>query len=339
MLKRRKVLVTRPNVAIESSDDFDEALSGSTEVLVRNRYSHISAGTELACIAGRESFFNIPGTPGYTAVGEVIKAGSEAGDLHPGDWIYTFGPHAEYFKIDTRDRWHGICIPLPEGTDPELAAFAHMGGIAMTALRKSRIELGDCVLVTGLGAIGNLAAQLAGLQGGRVIAADINEKRIELARRCHVETVLNSASGDLSSFVEQHTGGRKVSTYIDASGLAPVISSCMDLVALNGEVILLGSPRTPYETDLTRFLQYYHNYPWYHTLKGALEFSYPTREDEFSKHSIERNSKIILTLIREEKLHIRPIYSHKIKPSGIQQAYDGLREKPDEFIGVIIDWE
>ena len=61
--------------------------------------------------------------------------------------------------------------------------------------------------------------------------------------------------------------------------------------------------------------------------------------DEFSKHSIKRNSKIILTLIREEKHFIRPIYTHKTKPSGIPAAYDGLRDHPDEFIGVIIDWD
>ncbi len=58
--------------------------------------------------------------------------------------------------------------------------------------------------------------------------------------------------------------------------------------------------------------------------------------DEFSKHSIERNSKIILTLIREEKLLIRPIYNHKIKPAGIQAAYDGLRDQPDEFMGSLL---
>ncbi|KPL12241.1 MAG: hypothetical protein AMS26_18385, partial [Bacteroides sp. SM23_62] len=134
-------------------------------------------------------------------------------------------------------------------------------------------------------------------------------------------------------------GGHKVSTYIDASGMASVIEASMEILAQHGEVILLGSPREPHETNLTRFLQYYHNYPWYHTLKGALEFSYPTHQDEFSKHSIERNSKIIITLILEKKLLIKPIYSHKIKPSGIQAAYDGLREQPDEFVGVIIDWD
>jgi len=339
MLKRRKILVAGPNMAIEVSDDFDETLSKPSEVLVRNRFSHISAGTELACIAGMESFFTIPGTPGYTSVGEVMDAGDGAGDLFPGDMVFTFGPHAEYFKIDTGDRWHGICIPLPEGMDPELAAFAHMGGIAITALRKSRIELGDDVLVTGLGVIGNLAAQLAQLQGGRVMAADINGHRIALAMQCGINTVLNSASGDLKSFVDEQTGGHKVSTYIDASGMASVIEASMEILAQHGEVILLGSPREPHETNLTRFLQYYHNYPWYHTLKGALEFSYPTHQDEFSKHSIERNSKIIITLILEKKLLIKPIYSHKIKPSGIQAAYDGLREQPDEFVGVIIDWD
>ena len=338
MQERRKIWVPEPNVALVESDLFDDALASSREILVRNMYSHISAGTELACIAGLESFFTIPGTPGYTAVGELLEAGSDVHHVSKGDLVYTYGPHAEYFRIDVTDRWHGVCVKLPQGIDPSLAAFTHMAGIAMTSLRCSRIELGDHVLVTGLGTIGNLAAQLAQLQGAKVIASDVVESRIGIAGQCGIATTVNPDKTDIKAFVEEATGGDLVSTLIDASGQARVVEQSLDLVSLYGEVILLGTPRAPYETNLTRHLQHFHYLPWCQTLKGALEFTYPTHETEFVKHSIERNAKIAMELIVEGKLVVQPLLSHLISPSGIQSAYNGLRTQPESYIGVVIDW-
>lgn len=338
MLKRKKIWVSEPNVAQLVSDLFDDELTSPTQVLVRNHYSHISAGTELACIAGLESFFSIPDTPGYTAVGEIMKKGSAVEHLEAGDLVYTYGPHAEYFIIDVEDRWHGVCVKIPDGSDPALASFTHMAGIAMTSLRNSRVELGDHVLVTGQGAIGILAAQLVQLQGGEVLASDVLDSRLKIAAECGVRTTVNPLKTDLKGFVEERTGGALVSTYIDASGQAVVVEQTLDLLALYGEVILLGSPRAPHETNLTAHLQHFHNLPWCQTMKGALEFTFPTHNTEFVKHSIERNARIILDLILDKKLLIEPLFSHKIAPDEIQSAYDGLRNTPEEYIGVVIDW-
>lgn len=338
MLKRRKIWIPEPQVATVVTDELEDALTSPSEVLVRNMFSHISTGTELACIAGQESFFTIPDTPGYTAVGRVLKTGDEVRGIGTGDVVYTYGPHAEFFKIDVTDRWHGICVKLPEGLDPRLAAFTHMAGIALTALRTSHIEIGDHVLVTGMGAIGNLAAQLVHLQGGSVIASDMNEPRLKIAATCGIERTIHPGTSDLRDFVEQETGGKLVSTYIDASGHSGVVEQSLDLVSLYGEVILLGSPRAPYETDLTAHLQHFHNLPWCQTMKGALEFTFPTHETEFMKHSIERNARIILDLIQREKLQIRPLLSRTIQPDQIQEAYDGLRTDPGKYVGVVIDW-
>jgi len=236
------------------------------------------------------------------------------------------------------DRWHGVCVKLPEGIDPTLASFAHMAGIAMTSIRKSNIELGDFVLVTGMGAIGNLAAQLAQLQGGRVIATDPVERRLEIARECGIVTIVNPMKEEVATRIEKATQGKLVSTYIDASGQASVVHQTQDLLALNGEVILLGSPRKSFDMNLTDHLQYFHNLPWCHTMKGALEFTIPTHETEFAKHSIVRNAGIILDLILSEKLLIKPLMSHCIAPEEIQSCYDGLREDPENYTGIIINW-
>ena len=55
-------------------------------------------------------------------------------------------------------------------------------------------------------------------------------------------------------------------------------------------------------------------------------------------HSTERNSRIIMELIRDGKLKIEPFYTHRVKPENAQEVYDGLRNLKDTFIGVIFDW-
>ena len=338
-MKYRKIVVTKPDTVELKHENFDTTIEDPMEVIVRNHYSLISAGTELACLAGLESWFPIPGTPGYVSVGEIIETGTGVKDLKKRDIVYTFGPHAEIFKVNTTDRWSGICLKVPEGLRHDLAPFTRMAQIAMTSLRISNIELGDYVAVTGLGPIGNFAAQIAQLQGANVMGIDIDEKRVEIAKACKIGTVVNSRSENLDEAINTFTNGRGFSTYIDASGLSTVIEGFLKHISLYGEAILLGSPRAPYETDLTETLQRVHL--WTHgsiTMKGALEFRYPTHETEFRKHSTERNSKIIMDLIKNERLIIEPFYTHRMKPEHAQEAYDGLRSTKDTFIGVVFDW-
>lgn len=336
-MRNRKIVVTSKNIVEFQEVDEEIKIESSREVIVQNMYSHISAGTELACIAGLESFFRIPDTPGYTSVGKVLETGSEVVSCKKGDLVYTYGPHAHFFKYDETDRWHGVSVPLPKGLDPDLASFTHMATIAITALRTSSVELGDTVLVSGLGAIGNLASQLAQLQGAEVIATDINQKRIEIAKECGINHTINAELQNPEEEIKK-VNPMGASTYIDASGMSRVIEQNLDFVSLNGEVILLGSPRAPYETNITKTLQRFHLLPHCLKLKGALEFTYPTHQDEFSKHSIERNARIVLKLMHEGKLIIKPFYSHKLHPKNAAVAYEGLRNKTDEYIGVVFDW-
>lgn len=338
-MKYRKIWVSEPWKVGLKTEQSDFKIEDPADVIVRNRFSLVSAGTELACLAGIESWFPIPGTPGYVAVGEIIESGPANSELKSGDLVYCYGPHAEIFKIQNGDRWSGICLKIPEGLDPDIATFTRMGNIAITALRVSNIEIGDIVAVTGLGPIGNLAAQLAQMQGAKVLAFDISEKRLQIAKECGIENVMNSRSEDLESLVNEFTGGKGFSSYIDASGRSEVIESFLKYVSLYGEAVLVGTPRSPWETNITDTFQRVHL--WTHgsvTLKGALEFRYPTHEIEFEKHSSERNSKILMEMLKTGRLKVKPFYTHKADPADAQKIYNGLKEKKDDYIGVVFDW-
>jgi 2-desacetyl-2-hydroxyethyl bacteriochlorophyllide A dehydrogenase len=339
MMKAKKIWVEKPWTLSLKEEAFEINILKDTEIVVKTLYSHLSAGTEMACISGIEDWFKIPNVPGYTAVGEVVKVGASIDKIKAGDVVYTYGPHAEYFKLDLTDRWHGVCVKLPDGLAPDIASFTHMAGIAFTSIRVSNIEVGDYVAVSGLGAIGNLAAQLAQIQGGFVIATDMNQNRIELAKKCGVEQTINIKEQKLAVAIRNFTDSEKIATWIDASGVPQAIEDAMQYIKDMGEMILLGSPRAAYQSNLTGLLQYVHLLEKGSvTMKGALEFIYPTWQNEFNKHSIERSAEILMKLINNGKLIVDPLYSHKLKPDEAQSAYEGLRDKPGEYIGVVFDW-
>jgi len=336
-MKNRKVRFVSPNVVELQTVEESFSPLGANEVRVRTLYSLVSAGTELACLAGLESWFQLPGTPGYIAVGEVLESGSACTQLQPGQRVFTYGPHAELFTIDTTNRWGGVCIPIPAGLPLDQACFTRMASIAFTSVRKSSIELGDRVLVTGLGQVGNFAAQLATLQGATVIGVDLSARRRATALECGIAHVVDASAPDWKQRVLALAGARGLTTHIEATGVASVAAEASSLLGMHAESILLGSPRAAHQVNLTDYLQRIHLPPFVE-VKGSLEWTFPTFPTEFSKHSVVRNSEILMELIAAGRLKVAPLYTHKLSPSAAPEAYAGLRERKDDYVGVVFDW-
>ena len=269
----------------------------------------------------------------------MLKKGDNVKHVNISDKVYTFGPHSEYYKINTTAFDTGMCLQVPSGLSLNLVPFTRIGTIAMASLRVSNIELGDYVAVTGLGLVGNLAAQLAQLQGGEVIGIDINSSRIDIAKKCGIGNIVNSSNPGWKEEMKKYTNSEGVHTLIDATGISKVIADSLSIVKTYGEAVLLGSPRGSFETNATEIFDHVH---YIHrgsiTFKGALEWRFPSYQTDFVKHSIERNSRIIMQLIKNKKLNIEPLITHELKPEDAAKAYGGLKNNQDEFLGVIFNW-
>jgi 2-desacetyl-2-hydroxyethyl bacteriochlorophyllide A dehydrogenase len=315
------------------------------EIVIRTLTTIVSAGTELACLAGLADWAPFPFRPGYGAVGEVIAVGSNFKDIKVGDIILTNSNHASHAKARV------IAVKVPEGLDPIKAVFARMANVSITALRVSDAELGDRVAVIGLGLVGNLAAQLFQIAGCDVIGLDKVEKRLEVAKLCGVEKVVNTEEVDPVQAVMELTEGKGCEVVVDATGNPAATLLAPKLAAKYGEVILLGSYfGRRLEANVTELLERIHlSGHGCITFKGAHEWRYPVKEARedllpiernahLYKHSYERNAKINLQLIAEGKLKVEPLLTHLVKPEQCAEVYFGLRDKPAEYIGVVFDW-
>ncbi len=332
-MKGKKIVFTNPwEVELQEADLQKPA---KDEVLIKNHYSVISAGTELACLSGSESdWFKMPASPGYAAVGEILAKGEDVKNFEVGERVFHYGIHAQYQVCKAG----GFIIKVGETKNEAYIPFTRMATIAYTAIRVSSIEVGDDVVVMGQGLIGNLAGQLARLQGARVIAVDISDQRLAVAKVCGAYATINSAKSDFVQEIKALTEGRGASTLIEATGNPKVALSSTGAIARRGEMILLGTPRGEYVTNVVPFLRNSHICEFDISIKGAHEWKYPTRRDAYAKHSLERNTHITFGHMEREELKIAPLLSKMVLPEQMKQAYKGLKNSQDKFIGVVIDW-
>lgn len=334
-MKNRKIMFARPLQVETVEEDFILPALGEKEVLVKLIYSLISPGTELAMLSGKEEWAKLPVCPGYASVSEVIEVGEGVRHVQPGDAVFHYGQHAEY-QVVSKDH---VFIKVPEHLDLKWVPFTRMATVAFTSVRVSNIELGDVVGVTGLGLVGNLAAQLARLQGATVIGVDLSPERIRTAQTCGVDYTLHGGEDKVKEKIHAITNGAGVSTHIEATGVPSVGVQSLEWIGKLGEIIFLGSPRGEYNTDVTDILNYCHLYGrGCITFKGAHEWRFPVEPNEFVKHSLVRNSNIVFELMLKNKLHIEPLISHVMKPDQAQEAYEGLRLNKDQYNGVLFDW-
>jgi len=343
MKGKRLCILDQYEVDIEDFEINEKDLQ-NTEILLKTHYTMISPGTELAIYTALDkdvykggSWCHYPFNPGYISLGEVVKTGENVSKISVGDVVFSYSKHASIARVDPAKT---ICLKIPEDLDEKEALFARMATIAMTALRVSNGELGDNVAVLGLGLVGNMAAQLFNLAGMNAIGIDTIDKRLETAENCGVKHTVNPRKTNVREKVMELTNGEGCEVTIEAIGNPATIETCCQITKRLGEVILLGSPRGEYNTNITEILNYVHLWPrGCLTFKGAHEWRFPIHKTEGSKHSIERNTKIALKLISERKLKARELITHIIKPEKIKEAYEGLLNKKDEYLGVIIDWK
>ncbi|MDF2722815.1 MAG: hypothetical protein K0Q59_2490, partial [Paenibacillus sp.] len=180
-----------------------------------------------------------------------------------------------------------------------------------------------------LGPIGNFAAQAYRIMGCRVIGVDPAAKRRELAELTGTSYTVHGSPEEVTERIREITGGDMCAVTVDAVGHSAVIRQAMQAAAKFGQVVLLGTPRTPVEGNLTELLADIH-FRWL-SLRGALNFNDRDRLRDIQLTTFD--------WVQSGRLHIEPLISHRMRPEEAAQAYDGLQNKTEEYIGVSLLWK
>jgi len=149
------------------------------------------------------------------------------------------GALAEYMVAD-----ESTCIKLGDFLTYEDGAMIACGfGTAYQGLLRAGVSGNDVVLVMGLGPVGQAATILAKMLGAKVIAVDIAEERMEMARKVGADEVLNG-DADVVANILALTDQKGVEAAIDCSGSSIGRHRCLEAARMWGNVVFLGEQGT-----------------------------------------------------------------------------------------------
>lgn len=147
------------------------------------------------------------------------------------------GAFAEFVAVPQR-----ILYRLPEGLPFEHAALVEPFAIALHAIGRARPRLNDAVVVVGAGMIGLALAQALHLAGcGRLIAVDVAEERLALAKKFGATHTLNPAGGNAAAAILDLTEGRGADLAFEAVGVTATVDLALGCLRKGGTATLVGN--------------------------------------------------------------------------------------------------
>lgn len=264
-----KAVFVRGHSTVSVDDVKTPEIAGEGDVLVKMRACGL-CGSDLEKVYGEYGMAS--GRLGHEPAGEVVRAGRAAKGFSPGDRVfihhhvpcyschyclhgdYTMCPEyqksnispcglAEQFLVPEWNVSRGGLVKLPDGMSFDEASLIEPLACCIRAWNKSGFSAGDDIAVLGAGPAGLMHVILAKAFGaGRVFVSDINDFRLNFARRYGVETFNSLSDQNFMQKIKDKTAGRGVDIAIVATGSTKALVQSFDMTRRGGKIVLFGVP-------------------------------------------------------------------------------------------------
>ena len=221
------------------------------------------------------------------------------------------GAFAEYLCIPASN-----VIPIDPNLDEDVVAFFDaFGNATHTALMWSLV--GEDVLITGAGPIGIMAAGICKFAGARrVVITDLNEYRLDLARKMGVDAAVNTAKEDLNKVMKQLSIVEGFDVGLEMSGNGHAFNQMLSVMRTGGKISLLGLGNKPIPVDMNYIIG-----------KGlTLQGIYGRKMDTWHQ----------MSYMVQGGLDMSPIITHRYHYTDFQKGFDAM--KSGNSGKVILDW-
>ncbi|AHB70228.1 zinc-binding alcohol dehydrogenase [Cronobacter malonaticus] len=252
----KKLVAQAPRVA--ALVEYQDRAVADNEVKIRVRFGAPKHGTEVVDFRAASPFIDEEfssewqlftprpeGAPrgiefgkfqlGNMVVGEIIERGARVTGYAVGDMVCTYGPLMETVIVNAVDNYK--LRKMPQGGSWKNAVCYDPAQFAMSGVRDGNVRVGDFVVVVGLGAIGQIAVQLAKKAGASVvIGVDPIEHRCTIARRHGADTTFNPIGADIGLEIKKLTGKQGADVIIETSGNADALQAALRGIAYGGTI-------------------------------------------------------------------------------------------------------
>jgi len=222
------------------------------------------------------------------------------------------GAFAEYLSIPYTNVWH-----CPQDIpDDIVSCYDPLGNATHTALSYDLV--GEDVLITGAGPIGIMAAAICRHVGARfVVITDINEYRLDLARKMGVTRAINISNTSLNDVMNELTMKEGFDVGLEMSGSASALRQMIDVMYHGGKIAMLGIPSREIAID------------W-----GKVVFNGLTIKGIYGREMFETWYK--MTTMLQSGLDISPVITHKLPARDFQRGFEIMASGQSGKI--ILDW-
>ncbi|MGC9472205.1 MAG: bi-domain-containing oxidoreductase [Bacteroidales bacterium] len=345
-------------------------------VLIRVVNSCISAGTELSGVAAsgtplirrildqpekvvkmlnlvrsegfRKTYREVKGLleegkpTGYSLSGMVLATGKGVTRFRPGDRVAAagggFASHAEMVEVP-----QNLVVPVPANLSWADASTVALGSIALHGVRRSGLRLGEHAVVAGSGILGLITIQILKAAGIRVIATDVDNRRLKLARKLGVLHTINPSETDAVKEVRSFTNGYGADAvlFTASTSSSEPLAEAFQMCRRKGRVVLVGVAEMnierkdmyPGEIDLLISTSYG---------PGRYDPAYEEKGHDYPyayvRWTENRNMEEYLRLIAEGKVDVATI-TEKIYPfEKVTEAFDSLKTDLKKPLLIILDY-
>ena len=233
----RAIVFEAPNTV--GHGEFQLASLGPDELIVETAYTFVSPGTEQRVLrGGYEKSTPFPVVPGYCVIGRVVEVGAKAKGWRVGDWISGRNPRP---LQGIASLWGGQAsahvyptlgehrpVLLPPDCAPRDYVITEVAAIARRGVEAARPVAGESAVVIGQGIIGALSAAWLHAAGCRVAVVDLEESRLQRARKLGVALAVNGGDDDVLERLKVFfNGGADI--VVEATGSIPGVELAYQL--------------------------------------------------------------------------------------------------------------
>jgi len=349
---------------------------GAGQVLVRNHYSMVSAGTEGKTVRDARAGYlakarsrreevkkviktartvglletyrlvmnrlDAPSALGYSCAGEVIAVADDVRDFAVGDRVACGGAtavHAEVVAVPVN-----LCVKLPGQVSSRDAAFTTLGAIALQGVRQADLRLGENCVVIGLGMLGQLTLQLLQAGGIRSAGIDVDDYQVHLAKEQGFNDVYSRKAPQLEQLIERFTDGYGTDAVIITAGtdsLDPV-ELAGTLCRRKGKVVVVGavpngfSRKNYYQKELDLRMSCSYGPGRYDSEYEDKGLDYPYAYVRWTEN---RNMQAFVELIAGGKIRLSSLTTHVFPLKEAKAAYDLILGKAEPFGGILLEYD
>ncbi|MEA3077366.1 MAG: S-(hydroxymethyl)glutathione dehydrogenase / alcohol dehydrogenase [Actinomycetota bacterium] len=181
------------------------------------------------------------------------------------------------------------------------------------AINTANIRKGDTVAVIGCGGVGLNVIQGARIAGAeRIIAIDMVESKLQLAKEFGATDFVNAGEGNPVSAVQSITGERGADVVFEVIGLGPTIEQAMNMTRRGGETILVGVPRMDVMLNVNPAFSFIYTAK---TVKGCW----------YGSSNVHREVPKLLELYKSGDLKLDELISREISIDDVNEAFQAMK--------------